>query len=186
MGGLIESSRELMAAYRPQLLLFGTAGYYSALWHTDGELLLALRNLSIPVMIVPQHIVFRPLERVGFACDYRNEYLPDQTGFVRQLLQETGAHLQVVHVTHGKPGNNLTKQNEAVLRHALQDVQPSYFSIESPDVFKAVDAFVREQKLDMLIVIPRKQEFWYSLFNKSNMDQLAFLNRLPIVALPQG
>ena len=185
VGGLVESTRELIASLDPEILIFGTAGYYSEVWHTDSELLLALRNITIPVMIIPQHVNFHPLKQIGFACDYKNVCVPKQINFIRDLVRETGAQLNVVHVTSAKPDNDLMKKNESLLQEKLHDIQPSYFSIANSDVVKAIDQFVRQHNVDMLIVIPRKQEFWYSLFHKSNIDKLAFLNRLPLLRLPE-
>lgn len=185
-GGLIESLREQIAAEKPELVMFGTAGYYSTLWHTDSELLLVLRNLPVPVLIVPEHRQYQPIRRIGFACDYKNVCVPQQEGYIRHLVQKTGGELYVIHVTRSEPNNALMKENESLLRESLSDVHPRYFSISSPEVFKAVDDFINEHQLDLLIVIPRKHEFWYGLFHKNNIDQLAFLNRLPILALPGG
>jgi hypothetical protein len=185
LGGLVESSRQLITTLNPEILIFGTAGYYSEVWHTDSELLLALRNIPIPVLIIPEHIVFQRVQRIGFACDYKNICVPKQISFIQNLIQQTGARLYVVHVTRSEPDNALMKKNENLLRNAVQDIEPLYFSIENPEVFKAIDDFVQEHKLDMLIVIPRKHDFWYNLFHKSNINQLAFLNRLPLLALPE-
>ena len=185
VGGLVESTRSLIESLQPEILIFGTAGFFSEVWHTDSELLLALRNITIPVMIIPQHVHFKPLKQIGFACDYKNVCVPKQISFIRDLVRHTGARLNVVHVTSTKPDDNLMKRNESLLQEKLHDIQPAYFSIENPEVVKAIDYFVREHQIDMLIVIPRKQEFWYSLFHKRNIDQLAFLNRLPILRLPE-
>ena len=185
IGGLVESAREIIAAQSPELLIFGTAGYYSELWHTDSELLVALRNLTIPVMIVPEHIVFQPVENIAFACDFKNICVPKQVDFIRQFVQQTKARLSVVHVTRSRPDDALMKENERNIQEALQAVHPRYFSIENPEVFKAIDGFITEHRIDLLIVIPRKHEFWYSLFHKSNVQQLAFLNRIPLLALPE-
>lgn len=185
VGGLVESTRELIASLHPEILIFGTAGYYSEAWHTDSELLLALRNITIPVMIIPQHVSFHPLKQIGFACDYKNVCVPKQISFIRDLVHQAGAQLNVVHVTSTKPDDDLMKRNETLLQEKLQDVHPIYFSIQDSEVVKAIDQFVRDHQIDMLIVIPRKQEFWYSLFHKSNIDKLAFLNRLPLLRLPE-
>lgn len=185
LGGLVESSRELVAVHQPQLVLFGTSGYYSEVWHSDSELLLALKNIPVPVMIIPQHISYHGVQQIGFACDYQNICVPKQIDFIRRLLLQTKAHLNVVHVTRLQPEQDLMKQNnESLLREALHDIEPSYFSIVNPEVFKAVDQFVQEKHLDLLIVIPRRHDFWYNLFHKSNINQLAFLNRLPLLAIP--
>lgn len=185
IGGLVESTRDIIATHSPELLVFGTAGYYSEMWHTDSELLVALRNLTIPVMIVPQHIVFRPVGKIAFACDFKNICVPKQVDFISRLVQQTKAALSVVHVTRSKPDDQVMKENEARIHESLQEVRPEYFSIQNPEVFKAIDQFITEHRIDLLIVIPRKHEFWYSLFHKSNVRQLAFLNRAPLLALPE-
>ena len=100
-------------------------------------------------------------------------------------MRQTGARLNVVHVTSSKADDELMKSNESLLQQKLLEIEPHYFSVENTDVVKAIDQFVREHHIDMLIVIPRKQEFWYSLFHKSNIDKLAFLNRLPLLRLPE-
>ena len=103
LGGLVESTRDLVATLRPQIMIFGTAGYYSDVWHTDSELLLTLRTLPVPVMIIPQHISYKPLRELGFACDYKNICVPRQVDFIRSLVQQSGARLNIVHVTRTQP-----------------------------------------------------------------------------------
>jgi hypothetical protein len=185
MGGLIESLRDLIEAERPEVVVFGARGSYTELGRWDSAFLHALRNLPAPVLLVPQHISFKPVKKIGFACDYKNICVPKQVKFLRNLIHQTQAQLHIVHVTRTVPDNeSLRQKNEALLKESLQDIEPVYHTIENPEVIQAIDQFIKDNHLDILIVIPRRHEFWYSLMHKSHIKQLAFLNCLPLIALP--
>jgi nucleotide-binding universal stress UspA family protein len=186
IGGLIESLNDLINEPHPELIIMGAPNDYSDLWEWDSELLSALTSLSVPVLLIPVQIVFKPIHNIGFACDYSTLCQPQQIAVIKRLISYTSARLHVVHIARSKQNEEIRRKNEVMLQKMLSDVQPEYYAIEDRDVIDAVAHFAREYKLDLLMVIPRKHDFWYRIFHQSYTKQLAMLNNLPVMALHEN
>lgn len=185
-GGLIENLEDEIHRRAPELIIMGAASNYGDLWMWDSELLTALTSLPAPVLIVPKHVHYEGMKNIGFACDYRNICVPKQISFIKWLTEYNGAQLHVVHITRSKPENQEVKQkNEALLHDALQETQPKYYAIEDPNIIDALAHFVHEQQIDLLIVVPHKHGVLDSLIHQSHTKQLAKLNNIPVLALPE-
>lgn len=162
------------------MVIMGAAKDFSDLWTWDSELLDALTNLPLPVLLIPHNLPFNSIKNIGFACDYKNAIQPVHVDFIKRMIDYTHAQLHVVHITRSKPINEeVKKENE----QQLQEIAPQYHTIEDPNVIDAVAHFVAAEKLDLLIVVPHKHGMWYSIFNQSHTKQMAKLNHLPILAL---
>ena len=184
IGGLLASLTDLANEQKPELIIMGAADDYANLWEWDSELLKVLTNVPVPVLLIPRQITYKTIRNIGFACDYRNLCVPKQINVIKRLVNYTGAQLHVVHISRTKPSNEDVKnKNETLLQETLLEVQPKYYAIEDPNVIEAVAHFVKEHELDMLMVIPHKHDFWYSIFHQSHTKQLARLNNMPILAL---
>jgi len=186
IGGLVASLTDLIQEVHPEMLFMGAANDYASLWEWDSEILSALTNLPIPVLVIPKQISYTAIKKIGFACDYRNLCTPIQINFIKRLTAHTGAQLLVVHIARSKPENEeVKKKNEALLQEMLKDIQPEYYAIEDPNVIDAAAHFVKDHNLDLLMVIPHKHDIWYSIFHQSHTRQLAKLNNMPILSLPE-
>jgi len=185
-GTLIECLEEEISAAVPELIVMGAASDYGDLWMWDSQLLEALTSMPVPVLIVPKHVVYGSLKQIAFACDYRNLCIPRQVQFIKWLTVYTGAQLHIVHITRDKPVNEEVKmKNELLLQEVLYDAAPKYYAIEDPHVIDAIAGFVKEHNIDMLIVVPHKHGVWHSIFSQSHTKQLAKLNHIPVLAIPE-
>ncbi len=184
VGSLIESLRDQIDEVNPEIVVMGAVGDYENLWMWDSELLNSLTSLSVPVLIVPANVGFKPIRNVGFACDYRTLCGTKQINFIKWLVKHTAAKLHVVHVATGKAeSESMEADNEAILHEMLEEVTPQYYGIEDPHIIDSIAHFVKEHHLDFLIVIPHKHGVWYNIFHQSHTKQLAKLNHIPILAL---
>jgi len=185
-GGLIENLQDEISNGRPELVIMGAVSNYDDLWMWDSELLKALTSLPAPVLIVPMHVRYNEIHNIGFASDYRNVCSLRQISFIKWLTIYSAAQLHVVHITRSKPQDEVVKQeNEALLHDALQDATPKYYAIEDPNIIEALAHFVKEQQIDLLIVVPHKHGLWGSITHQSHTKQLAKLNSIPVLALPE-
>lgn len=175
---LVDTGKEVM-------VFMGAAGRYDDLLSWDNEIINSLRHLKAPVLLVPQHVTFKPLQNVGYACNYKNI----TTGMPFADILETvkfapGAQLKVVYVDTPVLDDHIEEEKgEALIREALAPASPSYYRIQDSHVIEAIAQFVEDEKIDLMIMVPRRHGIWNSLFSRSNTKGLARLNKLPILAL---
>ena len=182
--GFSATLQEAIAQDKPDLVVMPAAADYAELWTWDQDMLTALTDTNVPILLVPRHTTWQGLHHIGFACDYRYAGTAQQAAFLSWLTATAKAKLHVVHVTRAMPAHpDEINRNTAHLHQLLEGLQPQYHSIEDPNVIEAVTQFVKDEHIDFMIVIPHKHDVWYSLFHQSHTRQLARLNHIPVLAL---
>lgn len=182
VGQFTDFLKELKNSFQPQMIVIGAAGTYSELWQWGNDWLDAMLISQYPVLIIPRSLYYQPYKNISFACDYKKHCLPGQVKIIKDLLGKTGANLHIVHVAKEVAQ---VKEKETVLstQEALEGLNPEYHFIENKRVITGLSDFIKQKQSDLLIVIPRRHDLWYHLFNKSYSRQLALLNYLPVLAI---
>jgi nucleotide-binding universal stress UspA family protein len=183
-GRLLDGLRDEIDEMQASLVILGTGGHYGDLWSWDSNILNVLRGLPVPVLTIPPDVTFKPLQNVAFACNLKN--INDRTPFgtLTNLAAFTEAKLHVVYVINHelKPGS-IEAENKLLVHDKLKDLDPAYHTLYENEVVEAIGSFVKENQIQLLLVMPKKHGVWESLFHKSFTKELARLNQLPIMAL---
>jgi hypothetical protein len=102
-------------------------------------------------------------------------------------VQYTAAQLFIIHVS--SPDVVVTEaglRNKEMLQSNLADMSPVYNDLEFDNVITAIDRFIKEENIDLLLVIPSRQGVWKSFFQRSNTRGLVYLNQVPVMSLRAG
>jgi nucleotide-binding universal stress UspA family protein len=144
----------------------------------------AVQHLHVPVMIIPPGASYRPIKKLGFACDYFQVAETTPIKEITELCSIFGAELKVLNVDyknrHFTPEvpMALTKVNEL-----LEPLNPEYHFIDDPDIEDGINRFAETHGIDMLITIPKKHRLLDGIFRKSHTTDLALHAHVPIVAI---
>lgn len=145
----------------------------------------AVSSLSWPLLVVPPGAVFTAIRKVGLACDFRqvNESVPVKA--IKELVQQFGAQLHVVHVSDGPGGLgiHLPKDELEHLKEMLGQLNPTYHFMSRGDIDEGINEFAGKCKLDLLIVIPRKHTLLGGLFHKSHTKHLLLHAHTPVLSI---
>jgi hypothetical protein len=166
----------------PSLIVIGAGGHYSELLTWDKEILQVIRELPVPVLIIPKHVSFAPLKQIAFSCNLKttNERIPFE--MIKALIQFTGAELHVVVVIPSEESNQIIEKKQLV-QQKLKEVNPQYHILHEKEVVEAIGHFVKDQHIDLLLVTPKRHGIWEGLFNKDYAKKLVRLEATPILAL---
>lgn len=146
--------------------------------------ILVSKHSTKPVIIVPKSAVFKKIEKVAMACDFRSVIDTTPVEPIRDLLKLTGAKLMVLNIDqtreHFDP--EIPFQSK-MLDELFQSNYPEYHFIEQDDFMEGVHSFVLENKIDLLITIPKKHGFFDQLFHRSHTKQMAFHVHVPLMVV---
>lgn len=139
-----------------------------------------------PVLVVPAKAVAVPLKKLVLACDFRKvtEVIPQEK--LKKVWDMLQAELLVVNVDQkGLHQNKNPKMlaEESALYEMLEPYQPQYFSINHADTIQGIVDFAKENKAQMIIVLPRKYNFFESLMHSSISNELTIRSSLPVLLL---
>lgn len=187
MGGdLIENISNLAHTSRATLIIMGITGKSAIRQAMFGSNTLRLidRNLY-PVMIIPPDAEFKGIDHVAFASDLKSveDVTPD--ALITAVLEMFNPRLHIIHVSKDSYDKNLPPEMETEkqkLSNMFSRFNPEFHFLVKQDFFQAIDHFIRELDIDLIITIPRHQSNATSIFKTTHTKRLAYHSHIPILA----
>jgi nucleotide-binding universal stress UspA family protein len=138
-----------------------------------------------PVLIVPPQASYSPVKNILFATDMKNVKQTTPVKALRSVLSVFNAKLHVVNVDadHYVELTEEYKQERAHMDALLDGFNPDYFFVRFNDFLDAVQTFVEDKKIDIIITVPRKHSFLSSLFKPSHTRKLLYHTHVPLIAV---
>ena len=184
-GNLVENIDRLAHTTRATLIAMGITGRT-----TMGQALIGSNTLKLvdntiyPVLIIPPNAKFEGLKNVAFASDFSDVMVSTPETFITSVLDMFDPTLHIVNV-NPEHYVSITEhyQNEKIkLQKMFSNYKTEFYFIGMNDFFEAMDNFVKDYKIDMLITIPKHQSNATSLFKSSHTKRLAYHSHIPILA----
>lgn len=186
MGGdLIENISRMAHTIRATLIIMGITGKSAIRQAMFGSNTLKLIDGNLyPVMIIPPDAVFKGIRNVALASDLKNvqDVTPDT--LISSVLEILDPKLHVIHVSREAYQSLPPEQNREKdrLTKMFKRFSPEFHFIVKHDFFDALDHFVKEMSVDMIITIPRHQSNATSIFKTTHTKRLAYHSHIPILA----
>lgn len=179
-GELMEVLKERIEQLGPDLVVLGTSGEGGAFFGSMAVKI--LRSCPVPVLAVPENTIWRPVQRICFAADYKTDSSLAPLIAMRRWVQLLKAQLYVFHVN---APDAPVLQVPFGLRHHLEELEPEYFSEISDNLEQTIHDFIAGRSLDWLVVLPRRYGFFERLFHRSTTKQLTLATHVPLLALQE-
>lgn len=169
----------------PLAVVMGALGK-SAVEHVlfGSTTLAAIKRLRWPVIVVPVGVMFRPIKKIGMACDFRKvvETLPEKA--IENLLDNFKAEMHILNVDHNhKHFTADTPAESLMVQTMFQKYNPQYHFIEDEDIEKGINRFAEENNLDLIIAVPKKHIFPATVFHSSSTRKLVFRSHIPVACV---
>jgi len=149
-----------------------------------GDALTIAKNTIVPVIVVPQKAVFKPIEKVLLACDFKKIIETTPIEAIRDIIGITKAKLLVLNVNHTGESYSTDMEHEIrMLDGLLKELYPAFHFIDNEDFMQGINQFVDEQQVDIVVTIPKKHGFFEKLFRKSHVKMLAFHSHVPLMVI---
>jgi nucleotide-binding universal stress UspA family protein len=186
MGGdLIENIARLAHTSRATLIVMGITGKSEVRQAMFGSNTLKLvdKNL-LPVMIIPPDAVYKGINNVVFTSDFKDVEATTPSALISSVLEIFNPMLHIVNVNK-EHYVSLTEEIEAgkmAFKRMFKSFKTEFYFLTMNDFYDAVDNFVKDYNIDVLVTIPKHQSNAVSLFKSSHTKRLAYHSRIPILA----
>ncbi|HVV06325.1 MAG TPA: universal stress protein [Puia sp.] len=144
-----------------------------------------IKRGTVPVIIVPPHAHSESAKNVMLLTDFKDieNTIPVHT--VKSVLDLFKPRLHIVNVDHEHyvQVTEEYKAERAKLEGLLKDYSPEFYFIRLFDFMDAINQFVVDNKIDLILTFPRKHSFVSNIFKTTNTTQLAYHSYVPIVAI---
>ena len=179
---LIEGIEEVCAAHQIDLVITGiSVGDKLTETLVGSRAIDIAKRITTPVLIVPQEADYKPIQNILFACDYKQVAKTTPVQPIENMVLQTGAKLHVLHVNKTEKKDNELAVEIASLKDLLQEVSPQYHTIQDANFSHAINTFVEQNNINLVVAIPKKHSFFEGLFRKSHVKTLAFHTHVPLM-----
>lgn len=138
-----------------------------------------------PVMIVPPFAQYKGIQDVMITSDFKDVERTMPVRPIQGVLDLFKANLHVVNVDHEHyvEVTDEYKEERAKLESILSAHNPQFYFIRMYDFMDAVNQFVEDKEIDLIITVPKKHSFLSNIFRSSYTKKLAYHSHVPIIAV---
>lgn len=165
----------------PDLTIIGTKGRRD----TDFSLAAALiRSVYCPVTVVPEHYKKHHIRKIAFANDYKPIRDSEAIKPLWEFALEFRAKVYLFHINFSRQEELIPADDaESTLEYYLQSVDHEYAYLLSDDVEQAINNFIVENKIDLLVILSRDHGNNQLKSEGRLITQLAAHAEIPILTL---
>lgn len=139
---------------------------------------------KVPVIVIPPGAVYNDLNKIMLACDFGK--VEDSTPLheLKHLLDITGARLYVLHTYKNDKDITADKNYRAeLLKGKLHTYNPEYHFEKNDNFIDGINEFADNNKIDLIVTIPKKHGFFDNIFKENHTKQLAFHSHVPLMCI---
>ena len=169
-----------------QLIIMGLTGSTRLVQVFMGSNALNIVKRAIaPVIIVPEHTHSQSARNVMLLTDFKDVDNTIPIDSVKEVLDLFKPRLHIVNVDHEHyvQVTDEYKAERTKLEAKLQQYNPDFYFIRLFDFVEAINQFVADNHIDLILTFPRKHSFLSNMFKTTNTTKLAFHSHVPIVAI---
>lgn len=141
------------------------------------------RNVA-PVLIIPPDGKFNGIKNVALTSDFKNVRMTTPSIPIKQFLEMYRPNLHVINVDsqHYVSLTQEYQEERSQMQSMFKEYNPEFYFIGMYDMYEAINQFVGDKNIDVLVTIPRKHSFLEGLFKSRHTKKLVYHSTVPILA----
>lgn len=167
LGDIVDEIRETAAESKPFLVCIGkhvSTGVERALFGSTS--LSIIRHLSLPVLVVPDDVKNRKVQRMALALDETG------VGPFEEAIREVAESLQAeLHRIHVQTGSNPVPEGQ------------NWEVIRDDEFVHGIQEYVRSKGIDLLAILPHKHSVLERFFFKTHTAELMQKLSIPLLCI---
>lgn len=145
-----------------------------------------IQDSPVPVLTVPFNAVYKPIELVVYATDLNKLRKIERLDFLKNLLIRRSATLSIFHVEKSISRvllKDRLEQKDLLIKY-FEDVTVEYETLVNEDTVEGVNEYIKKhKKADILVMVPRRKNFFEKIFTKSVAKKVAYHSHVPMLTL---
>lgn len=137
-----------------------------------------------PVLVVPPTAVYRKIEKVILACDFRKitELLPVED--LKSFLKHFSAQLEILNVNpKGEQPSDDVQREQALFDRMLDGIQHSFYFTQHKNITKGIIDYANHSKAEIIVSLPKRYSFIESMLRESVSARLTYRSDKPVLLL---
>ena len=185
-GFAVDEIKKFVAEHHVDMVIMGMHGLGAVGEKIIGSTTTSLMSeIQIPVICIHEKNTFDAYKKIVFACDFgdfKNTKIFEPIKTFVNLFHSKLYILNVFSKSHSEP--TITEAVASLrLDQVLANVNHQLCYVENKDVIAGINQFVKENHIDLVIMMPRSHSFIDKLFKEPHTKKMAFHSHIPIMAI---
>ncbi len=140
---------------------------------------------QVPIIIVSETMHYRPLKKLALTVELENVDSTIPATKITELVSLLGLQLHVLYANANENLQLTDAQHKEwnKLQNMFASFNPAFHNLHMHHFVDAINTFVYQNDIDMLVVIPRKHNYLDKIISGSHTKQLAFHSVAPVLAV---
>ncbi len=187
MGLIVDGLASFCEAIKPDLVIMGLTGKDALTKLVVGSnTIKAIHEIKYPILVIPPMAEFIPVRKIGFACDYKQVKETTPLSLLKKIVTDFNAELHILNIDFENRNFSPEEVHESfLLDDMLEGMKANYHSIEAEDISTGINWFADKEKLDWVVVVPKKHTLVQKIFSRSQSNQLIYHTHVPVLCIHQ-
>lgn len=146
-----------------------------------------IKSTKKPVIIIPENYKFKPVKKISFATDYRDEDM-NALNNLKTISESLNAKVEVIHFSEPELEDKLEDYKinfygqKIKSKHKFKNI--TFKRIKGDDFTDTLTDYERKNNIDMIAMVTyRRKGFFNLLFDKSLTKKIACHTQIPLLVL---
>ena len=176
---------DLCGAHKIDLVVMGTTGATGAKEVFLGtQTMHTIKKVKCPVIAVPSSFGYEEPKEILLTTDFKfnpeNRFLP----LVKELSENHIARINILNAYYGDPLTGKQEANKEFLDAYFKATAHLFHIAEGVDLIDAITNFQIKHKINFLVMIHNKHNFFENLLFKPVISQMAYHTNVPFMVIP--
>jgi nucleotide-binding universal stress UspA family protein len=145
-----------------------------------------LRKSDIPVLVIPEKVQYKKVDKIVFACDYDPLMNINALETLKDFTKAFQAKLLIVNVQDEEKLLSVKEAAVGVMVDSqFADTPHLYYFPSGDNLVEEINEFVKAREAGMVAIIPHRYNFFERLFHSSASKKIAFHTQVPLLAIPE-
>ncbi len=168
------------------LIVMGLTGKTALAQRFSGSNTLTMAEKKVcPVLIVPEDAKYSKIENVLITSEMKYVEETPTLLAVKRLLKDLKPSLHILNVdeSHYISLTTAFKEERDKMEALLSEFNPEFYFMRLYDFHEAVNLFVGDKDIDMIIIAPQYHSFYERLFKTQHTKKMIYQSKVPVLAV---
>ena len=167
------------------LIVMGTQGATGAQEVFIGtHTMYTIKKVKLPVIAVPSGFGYEAPKEILFPTDYKVSHSNPHLSLIRDISDTHSARLNILNAYYGEPLDDDQKDTKAYLDAYFKDNAHLFHIAENTDVVGAIEKFQVKHKINLLVMVHNRHNFFENLLFKPVINELVYHTKIPFLVIP--
>lgn len=182
----IDSINQVTAKYDIDMIIMGTKGATGLTKVVFGSnTARVIQRCKIPVLAIPEGYTLSGsgLKKIAFTTNHITTFNIKQLRVIKEMMALRKFKLHILHIADKFQEAQKQLQNMNFFNIYFEEAEHDYIDVKNKDMFKKVHRYLKDNNVDIFVMISERHSFIERLFTRHALEKFAFSIDVPFLVI---